>query len=198
MATGRDMERKQSVSSVPFHSVLALARSCGIPVGFLSNQHIASLMKLSTTALEDPQLKISTCCAVTASFAEINVRLGVDPVMDQMVYEWAMKTMHITQQTEFPSVDMIEVTAKQIDGLLLSLHTMGLKVNNLRKDLPYTVLPSKCLPLVHEIPVTLTKVLPFVSATTCFSLISRYVVSILIVINGVVALMSIACPAHGR
>lgn len=173
-ATLRDMARKQTISSVPFHSVLALLRSCGLCVEDLSRRHIGYLQRLSTIAIDDPALKISTCCAVTSSFAEMKVNLGTHAVMDQMAQDWAMKAMRDIQRTEFPSVEAIEVQAKLVNDLLLSLHKMELRVKASQKpSYQLVAVPTKCSPLIQEIPLTLAKLLPFVSATTCFSLIHR-------------------------
>lgn len=173
-ATLRDMSRQQTISSVPFHSVLALLRSCGLCVQDLSRRHIDDLQRLSTIAIDDPALKVSTCCAVTSSFAEMKVKLGAHPVMDQMAHDWAMKAMHDMQRTEFPSVEAIEVLAKLVDGLLLSLHKMELRIKVSQKPRRQLVAVSaKCSSLIQEIPLTLEKLLPYVSAMTCFSLIQR-------------------------
>lgn len=173
-ATLRNMARKQTMSSVSFHSVLALLRSCGLCVEDLSRRHIDGLQRLSTIAIDDPALTLSTCCAVTSSFADMKVKLGAQAVMDQMAHDWAMKAMHDIQRTSFPSVESIEVQAKLVDDLLLSLHRMELRVKASQKPSHQLVaVPAKCSPLIQEIPLTLVKLLPFVSGTTCFSLIHR-------------------------
>lgn len=171
----RDMARKQTISSVPFHSVLALLRSCGLCVQDLSQRHLDDLQRLSTIARDDPALKISTCCAVISSFADMKVELGTNIVMDQMAHDWTMKVVQDIQRTEILSVESIEVLAKLVDGMLFSLHKIKLRINAVSSKPPYqvVVVPSTFTPLMQDIPLTLTKLLPFVSAPTCFSLIHR-------------------------